>query len=394
MRQKIVVILIVLVSWMVDSAYAQNLFKEPFIHQLGVELRPGYIAQSHDFFKGDNEKGEAVKNSFSAHLKYAFQFSPDSYISKLYGPGIYQGLGVAYYTFGEKKELGSPAMFYLFQGAPLARLSDRVSFNYEWNLGLSFGWHPYDYYENSYNKVIGSKANAYINLGFYLNWMLSRHIDLTTGVALTHFSNGNTSYPNAGLNTIGLKVGLAYNFNRTSNSIPKRTESYTSDFKRHISYDVLLFGAWRKTGVFDGHEQILSPHTYGVMGFNFAPMYNFGYKFRAGVSLDGVYDRSANVYVEDYIIGTEPPVSRPSFAKQTSLGLSARAEFIMPFFTIGAGLGANILHASGDLKTVYQILALKINITRDSYLHIGYSLHDFHDPNFLMLGVGYRFGKR
>lgn len=30
-------------------------------------------------------------------------------------------------------------------------------------------------------------------------------------------------------------------------------------------------------------------------------MYNFGYKFRAGVSLDGVYDAGANIYAKDYI---------------------------------------------------------------------------------------------
>ena len=28
------------------------------------------------------------------------------------------------------------------------------------------------------------------------------------------------------------------------------------------------------------------------------------------------------------------------------------------------------------------------------YLHIGYKLHDFHDPNNLMLGLGWRFGNR
>ena len=28
-------------------------------------------------------------------------------------------------------------------------------------------------------------------------------------------------------------------------------------------------------------------------------MYNFGYKFRAGLSLDGIYDGSANVYIPD-----------------------------------------------------------------------------------------------
>ncbi len=134
------------------------------------------------------------------------------------------------------------------------------------------------------------------------------------------------------------------------------------------------------------------------MGFNFASMYNFGYKFRAGVSLDGVYDGSANVYVADQIVsdGYRPAliVEKPGFDKQVALGVSARGEFVMPYFNIGIGLGVNVLHKGGDLKSFYQMLTLKVAVTHSSYVHIGYSLRDFHMPNFLMLGVGYRFNNK
>ena len=51
-----------------------------------------------------------------------------------------------------------------------------------------------------------------------------------------------------------------------------------------------------------GEKQIASPGSYPVAGFNFAPMYNLNYKLRFGVSLDGVYDGSANVYTEDALV--------------------------------------------------------------------------------------------
>ena len=57
----------------------------------------------------------------------------------------------------------------------------------------------------AHDSVIGSKANAYINAGVQLNWMVSRQIDLIAGVTGTHFSNGNTKFPNAGLNTMGIE---------------------------------------------------------------------------------------------------------------------------------------------------------------------------------------------
>ena len=87
-----------------------------------------------------------------------------------------------------------------------------------------------------------------------------------------------------------------------------------------------------------------------------------------------------------------PPVV-PGIQNQLALGLSGRAEYVMPFFTIGVGLGTNVL-GRGDLRGLYQVFALKINVTRSSFLHIGYNLQDFQTPNYLMLGLGFRFNNK
>ncbi len=134
-----------------------------------------------------------------------------------------------------------------------------------------------------------------------------------------------------------------------------------------------------------------SPDTYTVLGFNFAPMYNLGYKFRLGVSLDGVYDGSANVYPKEDFYNFPQEFSKPSLNKQFALGISGRWEYVMPYFTVGVGMGVNVIHGGGDLKAFYQVLALKTEITRNTFLHIGYNLKNFETPNFLMLGVGVRF---
>ena len=376
-----------------DRLYVDSLsLKRHFIHRIGIETRPGYIFPTSSFFRGENLNWKPIENSLSLHLKYSFQFHPNTYNDRIYR-GAYQGIGVGYYNMYEKPQLGNPLTVYLFQGARIARFNQRLSLNYEWNFGASFGWKPYHSDLNPYNKVIGSKVNAYLNTNFYFNWMLSPKFDFTTGVAVTHFSNGNTKFPNAGLNSIGLKVGLVYNINRKEECFAKPLyQSPVPKFPRHISYDLVLFGSWRRKGVTIGEGQMVaSPETYPVLGFNFAPMYNFGYKFRAGISLDGVYDGSANVYSPD---GYGDELLKPSAGKQLALGVSGRAEYVMPYFTVGIGLGTNVIHAGGDLKSFYQILALKIEVTRNSFLHIGYNLQDFHDPNYLMLGFGFRFNNK
>lgn len=370
-------------------------FSSGFIHGVSIETRPGYIFPTSSFLKGENPEGKYIDKSFSAHLRYSFRFRPNTLVDRIYHKP-YQGIGVAYFSLGERKHLGDPVAVYLFQGARIAKFTPSLSLNYEWNFGISFGWKPYDPSDNPYNVIIGSEANAYLNAGLYLNWMLSRNIELTSGFTLSHFSNGNTGFPNAGLNTVDFKVGLAYNFNYNSNS-PVNPAAYlhtVPEFRRHISYDVVLFGSWRRKGMITEYDQFILPDKYTVLGFNFTPMYNFGYRFRAGLSLDGVYDESANLYAGDDSSGSDPDLRKPPLINQMALGVSGRAEYVMPYFSIGFGMGVNVMRSGKDFGTIYQILALKMEITKSSFLHIGYSLSDFHDPNYLMLGLGFRFNNK
>lgn len=378
----------------IASAVPGASFSRRFIHRFELEGRPGYVLQTNSFLKGENGSREAIRRALSGHLKYSFQFRPGTPAGRVY-PEAYQGIGFSYYTFGEREELGDPVAFYLFQGARIARFSPRLSLNYEWNFGVSAGWQPYDQVDNRYNKSIGSKLNAYLNLNFYLNWTLSRQFDLTAGASLSHFSNGNTQIPNAGLNTTAAKIGLVYYVNRTAGpSAQSFALPPAPEFPRHISYDLVFFGSWRRKGVFYEDKQIASPDAYPVAGFSFAPMYNLGYKFRIGAAIDGVYDGSANLYLKDFVSGGEQEFFRPPARYQLALGLSARAEYVMPYFTVGIGMGGNMLYAGPDLKGFYQLLALKINMTRHSFLHVGYNLQNFHTPNYLMLGIGFRFHNR
>lgn len=369
-----------------------------FLHRVGVEVRPGYVFPTNRFLRGYNARSKPIRSFFSTHLKYSFQFHPDTPEENIYG-APHQGVGIAFFSFGEPKQLGNPIALYLFQGARLAQFTSRLSLRYEWNFGLSGGWKPYDRKTNPNNCVIGSRVNAYMNANFYLCQTFSRYFDLTGGISLAHFSNGNTHFPNAGLNTAAIKLGIMYHIDRNKLFMKPMHRFSVPDFPRCIGWDVVLFGSWRRKGIYFQEKGIASPEAYPVAGFNIGAMYNFRYKLRAGVSLDGVYDSSANVYTEDYIIelgGKDPGYTfyKPPVGNQLALGLSARGEYVMPYFTVGFGLGANVLHGGGDLKGFYQILALKTDVGRNAFIHIGYNLQNFKTPNYLMLGIGYRFSNR
>lgn len=345
------------------------------------DYRPGAILHTNDFLRGKNPEVRTMNHDMGYYLKYAFSAPEGSEQARIYRD-TYQGIGIGWNEFNP--QLGNPVSVFLLQGARIASLSNRLALNYEWNLGLTFGWKPYDEIDNPDNKLIGSRVTAYIGFDLYLRWIASRHVDLNFGLNVTHYSNGNTQFPNLGLNTAALRIGAAYYINRHSPRLLYRHEAMPP-VSHDITYDLILYGAWHQRGYYmsDGEAYIL-PGTYAVAGFNFNPMYRFNHWLKAGLSLDGTYDRGANVD----LAGVAPE----SVWRQMALGASARVEFCMPYFAINFGIGSNFVNATDDFHGIYELLALKPNLTHRFLLHIGYCLNDFHRPKHLMLGVGWRFG--
>lgn len=353
-----------------------------------LDFKPAFCLPTNNFFKGFTP---------SAHLKYGFRLSPDTAYGSLY-PNSIQGIGLGYNSFGDKEHIGNPIAIYVFQTFRIAALTQRLSLDYEWNFGISFGWKPFDKTDNPLNRVVGSKANAYINLGILLNYNIGRNFNIKAGAGITHFSNGNTNYPNAGVNTIGASLGASWDINSRSGKEKIESESNKDIMnieKRFWTYDIILYGAAKKKGIsWDYGSPAIVPNRFGVAGINITPLFNFNKYFRAGFSIDAQYDESANI--ADHIANTYIPADdvrfhRPPFNEQFAVGLSARTEFAMPYFSINIGLGRNIICKGADTDCFYQIFALKTHITRSFFIHIGYQLYNFKHPNNLMLGIGYRF---
>lgn len=366
-------------------------------HRIGLDFRPGFVVQGNSLIKGDNPAGKSSRHAYSAHLKYSFQFGKNTKLGYLY-PHAYQGIGLSYNYLDNHKELGSPVALYVFQGSRIAQLSSKLSLDYEWNFGASFGWEKHQPFNYDYKGIVGSKINAYINLGFMLNWQLTSQWNLTGGLDLTHYSNGNTHYPNAGVNLIGARVGLVRTFGAEMESdTPSalRSDKLPSNriiLSSPITYDLILYGATRKRAVLNETSPFMIPGSFGILGLNFNPMYRINTFFRAGLSLDMQYDESANV--EQHYVSSDsedPKFFKPSFQEQFSVGLSARGELVMPIFSVNLGIGYNVLQDGNNTKGWYQVIALKTFLTRRLFLHVGYQLSEFKDPNNLMLGMGWRF---
>ena len=99
---------------------------QALVHKLGLDVSPGALFRTDDFFKGANAAGKEFGTTLSVHLKYAFQFGPETRFGRNY-PFTYQGVGLGYNTFFNSAEVGTPVALYVFQHARIAALAERLS---------------------------------------------------------------------------------------------------------------------------------------------------------------------------------------------------------------------------------------------------------------------------
>lgn len=373
----------------IKAEVADSVATDKTSHYLGFNIRPSYILVSHPFWKDHNSSEKPMIFSGSAHLQYAFGFSPESHLGKLY-PGVIQGIGIGGWTFLNNKEVGSPVSLYLFQTAPIVDLGDDWHLGYEWNLGVSLGWKE--------NVCIASFANAYINLGLLFKYDINPHWTFSIGPEYTHFSNGDTKFPNGGANTIGIRAGVTASLT----DIPKTaTKTYIKDYEsahrsRKVSermmYDILAYGAWRADTVVGNAHMYHINERFPVAGIHFNPLYKISRNFGAGVSLDLTYDSSANLYGHK---GDEDNVSylTPPLREQLAAGISVRGEVTMSIFSINLGPGINFLKSGNDMKWLYTVFNLKTFVSERLFILTGYRFSSLQNTHNLMFGIGYRIHK-
>lgn len=375
-------------------------FSRPLQWRIGAEISPALVPGTSSYLDGYNPACKPIDASLSGSIRVDFSFSPDTREGMLYR-GAYQGIGISLGSYADDGVLGTPVSAFVYQGAPIARFSNRLWLGYEWQFGAAFGWRHSNEEKLDNNAVVSTAVTAHMGLGVKLHYRFSDKWQMSVGIGANHYSNGNTSWPNAGVNTIGASIGITHIINPDNDVVSvndaAREKEY-SEIKKEANrhcwlYDIMVFGAWRKRIVNVGEpvESKLIPGRFGILGIQLSPMYRLDRRFAIGPALDVQWDESAGLapYWVNESYDDNIMFERPPFGKQLSVGLSGHAELTMPIFTINAGLGYDFVCPNGN-KRFYQSLALKTFITNKLYLNVGYRLGSFKEPQNLMLGFGVR----
>ena len=348
----------------------------------GVNARPSFVMPTHGFYRGWNPQEKQILSAANFDIQFGLGGN---------GRGIYQGIGLAVHSFFAHDLIGTPATIYVYQGAPLAQLGDKLTLGYEWNLGLSSGW--------KYNPdFIVSPLNVYLNVAALFSWKANEYWDIVFGPEYSHFSNGDTKFPNSGANTVNFRVG-AKRYIAPSEKVEVvdifssvlDNESFTS----RLSYDISVMGGFRADRAVNGTSLYIFNKAFALASINFNPLYSFNQYLAVGPSVDLIYDRSANLHVwenEDETV----EYKFPGFWAQTGIGLSARAELKMPVFAINIGIGYgtsledHTRYDNDDLRGLYGVFNLKTFVSDRMFLNVNYRLKSVLYSHNLLFGLGWR----
>ena len=377
----IILSLIFLATFAAKAICKDSLMFHNVSHRIMAEIRPTYNLPTHGYYNGFNEANEPIHMGGAVHLKYGFTLSPDSKLGQLY-PTSYQGIGIGAQSFLHHSMTGTPLMLYVFQGSPLVDLGKSVTIGYEWNLGASYGW--------KINDVVSSRWNIYINVGIPVTWNITPTWALSIAPEYTHFSNGDTSFPNGGANTVGCRIGVTAKINEEQEIKAPGKELFAkeeyfvkSTAKDRMSYDLTISAGWRADRTFAENTLHIINKPFVTSGVCFNPLYKFNRYFSAGPALDILYDSSADLEI------TDGQITYPKATRQLSAGLSARGELTMAFFAVNIGAGYGFSHGN-DLRGFYTTYALKTFITDSLFINVGYRLSSVLYSHNLMFGVGVR----
>jgi len=282
------------------------------------------------------------------------------------------GISLFYSSLGNDDILGRElALTYFFKVFLVSknrfRLFNRVG------LGIGYVNRKFDLKENYLNVAAGSHFNIHFNLRLGANYILSDNFEINTGISLDHFSNGNTSEPNLGINYLTAFAGLSYRFG-------ERYEKQKIELPPHLkkNYMSLFLSIGGK------HPRSLTSKYYLTSSVSFEITRPFSRIFHLGLGADLFYDSS----VESSFIEKGEEYKKV-YDFQSGIHLSPSLIYNRIRLTIQVGVYL-FLTEQVDNYSIYNrgIIQYKINERFSIRLAMKSHLHILDYPE---IGLGYKF---
>ena len=342
---------------------------------------------------GSADLPEGIDEVIGGNMEFGWQAGGNNVYDGILNYPAY-GFGFLTYGFPQTGILGKPNAFYMFINSPFKRW-EKFSLNYIIRLGMSYNWEPSDPVTNPAHLALGSYRNLYISAGFEGQYLIGEQLSASLGLKFAHFSNGQSSLPNAGMNLLTPHLGIKYDFN--GGTRPDYAKPPKPDYnEKGMEYYVTIGNGIRQI-FFDSAQTQVSPKTgvsYPVYNISTAAQYQFGWAGKVGGGVDLIYWGAAKPNIELGPGGVWQAVEYP-FADYLQLGIFVSYEFVLNNISIIAQPGYRVI--SGDdypnkPTDFYQHLGLKYHV-HNVILGVAIRAVNFGQAEYIEWSLGYRIKK-
>jgi hypothetical protein len=343
-------------------------------------LSSSHIVSTNPFDLIRDRDGGPIERGFDLTLEAGRQTDGSTEWHRMYGLPSY-GFGVSIASFRNDVAHSQPLEAYTFFSWPFVRLNDRLDVTTDLGMGLSWHWKTHNHTTNSYAAPLSSDLNAYIDWGFYLRWATTPRTLLYTGLDYTHRSNGGVVQSDQGINVIGPRIALQYNF------APAARKYWAVDRPPfQPAWEFLVGGAAGLKSVAEGTTPMFQQRfgTLDVTACAQRHFYQFG-KVAAGTDL--TYDGSTGARLE-----SGQPARRAGPGDRWALALYGGYEHVIGRF--GAILQPGYILTRGfenpESSRFYQRFGWRYHVTERFWSSVSIRAKAGRKADALEFGVGYR----
>jgi len=372
---------IVLLSFVAAPTFAQTTDR-PNLWFVRAGITPSFILPTNPFSLGSNASPDPVKWAPGFTVEVGRRTDGSHEWHELYNMPSY-GFGISTATFENHGELIRPIEAYTFFSWPFARLTNRLDLSSDFGMGLSWNWTAVNATPGRTQALLGSNLNARIDYGLYVRYMSSPRTVVYAGLDFTHRSNGGLVQPNQGINVVGPKLTVQYNF------APDTT--YTLDSRPpppfHPAWDLIVVGAGGMKNVLESRTPMVR-QDFGAFEGNVAAQLHF-YRFgRVGGGADVLYDGSTGAE-----LGADGMVTRVDSMQRLSVGAYAEYEHIIGRFSAFADAGFVIARTwdNPDVSRFYERYGWRYQMNDRLFTTLAIRATGGKKADAFELGFGYRF---
>ncbi|NVO08766.1 MAG: acyloxyacyl hydrolase [Bacteroidales bacterium] len=370
-KRVIIPLIILIINY--QQGISQNLFSKKQLYVEGF-YHYGFVAPHHDYmayFINEHVQGFQVNLGIST--------IGNKFWNKYYN---YPRIGIGYYHsgLGNRNIYGLLNAGYLYVDRSFFNLSNRFNLGNRISLGLGHISKIFDLYSNSYNTIIGTKLNVFIQYNIEGAVKITPLVQMKMGLSLIHSSNGSIHEPNIGFNIVTSSIGLQYSLTNQVYNI-KKESPINPDSSKNQFITSAAFG-WKSISRFHSYEYPV----YDVSCEYSRKISSTGW---LGLALTGYCDRSIKKEFEIQLV----PDSTFKPSDYYSIALNPSYEMKMGRLSFLFQPGIYLKHSVKEYGLITNRIGLRYNFRNNMVAGISIKAHWLAKADVVEWNIGYRWKK-